>query len=286
MSGPEDTYAEQPALDWLQKAGWSYAHGHDFTPSPEPGAERRQWSDVVLKWRLRAAVARINPQLPPDAVQHACERATSSASPVPIEDHRELHELLVSHVPVSYTNSDGVERHDNARLIDFDDLANNELLAVNQFTIADSKTSRRPDILLFVNGLPLGQIEVKAPGEIDSAQKAINQVHHYTDTIPKLYRYVEIVGVSDLIKRTRGHPGHPRRALRRMEDHRPRDATREAGGSAAGDDRGSLRPDALPGADPRLRAVRERWRKDLEGNGQVPPGSTQCMPRSSRSRQR
>ena len=206
MSGPEDTYAEQPALDWLQKAGWSYVHGHDFTPSPEPGAERKQWSDVVLRWRLRAAVARINSQLPPDAVQKVCELATTSTSPALIEDHRDLHELLVSQVPVSYMDDEGVEQHDTARLVDFDDVGNNELLAVNQFTIADSEVNRRPDILLFVNGLPLGQIEVKAPGAIDSAQKAINQVHHYTDTIPKLYRYVEIVGVSDL---TSAHVGTP-----------------------------------------------------------------------------
>lgn len=209
MTGPEDIYAEQPALEQLQRAGWSYAHGHDFTPSAEPGAERKQWSDVVLRWRLRSAVARINPQLPPDAVQRVCELATTSASPVRIEDHRNLHELLVSHIPVSYINGDGVEHHDNARLVDFGDIGRNELLAVNQFTIADSKVNRRPDILLFVNGLPLGQIEVKAPGDVDSAQKAINQLHHYTDTIPKLYRYVEIVGVSDLMSARVGTPDTP-----------------------------------------------------------------------------
>ena len=77
--------------------------------------------------------------------------------------------------------------------------ANNEFLAVNQFTIIDGGKNRRPDILLFVNGLPLGQIELKAPGIDDSAEAAVNQVRHYTETIPDLYRYVEIVGVSDLL---------------------------------------------------------------------------------------
>src|SRR5262249_51513122 len=81
----------------------------------------------------------------------------------------------------------------------FEDPRKNEFLAVSQFTIIDGTKNRRPDILLFVNGLPLGQLELKAPGLVDSAQAAVNQVRHYTETIPDLYRYVEIVGVSDLL---------------------------------------------------------------------------------------
>ena len=102
--------------------------------------------------------------------------------------------------------------------VDFDDLANNEFLAVNQFTVIAGAKNRRPDILLFVNGLPLGQIELKAPGTDDSARAAVNQVAHYTKTIPDLYRYVEIVGVSDLITARVGTCHDSCRALRRMED--------------------------------------------------------------------
>jgi type I restriction enzyme R subunit len=123
----------------------------------------------------------------------------TSTSPSLIEDHRDFHELLLSGVPISYIGDDDVEHHSHAWLVDFDDPANNEYLAANQFTVIVGEKNRRPDILLFVNGLPLGQVELKAPGTADSAAAAVNQVRHYSETIPNLYRYVEIVGVSDLI---------------------------------------------------------------------------------------
>jgi type I restriction enzyme R subunit len=197
LSG-EETLAEQPALEWLREAGWQLVHGRELAPGA-PGGERKLWSDVVLIDRLREAVARINPKLSPDAVQQACNRVLTGTSPVPIENHRDLHEMLVSGVSITYVDDDGIEQSDRAWLLDFERPARNELLAVNQFTIVEDERNRRPDILLFVNGLPLGQIEVKAPGRMDSGREAVNQVHHYTETIPGLYRYVEIVGVSDLM---------------------------------------------------------------------------------------
>ena len=162
-------------------------------------AERKLWSDVVLVERLRRAVARINPQLSPEAVQRACDLALTTTSPSVIEDHRSFHELLLSGVPVAYQDANGEEQHEHARLVDFDDLSNNEFLAVNQLTIIVGGKNRRPDILLYVNGLPLGQIELKAPGVKNMAEAIVNQVRHYTDTIPTLYRYVEIVGASDYV---------------------------------------------------------------------------------------
>ena len=198
----EDALAEQPALAWLcgedrggRGAGWRHVHGAELAPD-EPARERTTWSDVVLVERLRRAVARINPRLPAEAVARACDLALSSSSPAVVEDHRAFHELLLSGVPVSYVDGEGIERHDHAWLVDFENPAGNEFLAVNQLTIIVGQKNRRPDILLFVNGLPLGQVELKAPG-VD-ARGAVNQVHHYRDTIPGLYRYVEIVGVSNL----------------------------------------------------------------------------------------
>jgi type I restriction enzyme R subunit len=202
----EDALVEQPALAWLRGEGihlpgglaWKHIHGAELSPEA-PAGERKLWSDVVLMGRLREAVARINPELPADAVQHLCEVAMTGTSPSLIEDHKGFHELLLSGVPISYLDDDDIERHAHAQLVDFEDPANNEFLAVNQFTVIADGKNRRPDVLLFVNGLPLGQIELKAPGTEDSAQAAVNQVHHYSETIPSLYRYVEIVGVSDLI---------------------------------------------------------------------------------------
>jgi len=197
----EDNLVEQPAIAWLcERTGlkWAHVHGAELAPDA-PSRERKLWSDVVLVDRLRSGLARINPGLPADAVQLVIDRALTSTSPVLIEDHRGFHELLLSGVPVSYMDREGMERHERIWLLDFENPANNEFLAVNQLTIIDGTKNRRPDILLFVNGLPLGQLELKAPGLVDSAQVAVNQVRHYTETIPDLYRYVEIVGVSDLL---------------------------------------------------------------------------------------
>ncbi len=204
----EDTLAERPALDGLSDAGWEHVHGSQL-PAEEPGAERSRWSDVVLLGRLRRAVERINPHLPPESVQRACEIALTSTSPSVIEDHRSFHELLLSGVPVAYLDADGVERHDHTRLVDFDEPASNEFLAVNQLTVIVGAKNRRPDILLYVNGLPLGQIELKSPGGKDMAEAAVNQVRHYTETIPALYRYVEIVGVSDYLRARVGTTATP-----------------------------------------------------------------------------
>ncbi len=203
--GPEGQLVELPALRALcgepgsAGAGWTYVPGPELAPDA-PGAERRLWSDVVLVERLRSAVGRINPHLPPDAVQRVCELAMTSTSPSVVEDHRSFHDLLLSGVPISYRDEGGVERHDHARLVDFEDVDNNEFLALNQLTIIVGEKNRRPDILLYVNGLPLGQIECKAPGIEDPAEQAVNQVVHYAETIPSLYRYVEIIGVTDLMR--------------------------------------------------------------------------------------
>ena len=164
------------------------------------------------------AVARINPQLPADAVQRVCELAMTGTSPSVIEDHKGFHELLLSGVPVSYVDEVGSSSNATPRWSTSTNPANNEFLAVNQFTVIVGEKNRRPDILLFVNGLPLGQIELKAPGTEDTAQAAVNQVRHYTETIAPLYRYVEIVGVSDLMTARVGTSHDPGGALRGVED--------------------------------------------------------------------
>ncbi len=155
---------------------------------------------MVLLGRLRRAIERVNPQLPAESVQRACEIVLTSASPAVVEDHRDFHNLLLSGVPVAYVDSDGVERNDHAKLVDFDDPSRNEFVAVNQLTVIVGGKNRRPDILLYVNGLPLGQIELKVPGGKAMAERAVNQVQHYVQTISPLYRYVEIVGVSDYLQ--------------------------------------------------------------------------------------
>ncbi len=190
--------AEKPAIEWLVGAGWAGRSGLSLVPGVS--AERQIPSDVVLHETLTAAVARLNPVLPAAAVTRAVEIAMTGTSPIRILDHQGFHELLLAGVPVSWLDGERGEQSTRARLIDWADPANNRFEVVDQLTIVEGGNNRRPDLLLYVNGLPLGQIELKNPAdEQATAMAAVNQVKHYAQTIPGLYRYVEIIGVSDLI---------------------------------------------------------------------------------------
>jgi len=194
----EDAYAERPALEWLADVGWSHVHGPTLAPG---GAERGLDSDVVLHATFSSAVARLNPDLAPDAVVRATELALTSTQASLIADHQDFHELLLAGVPVTWIDDEHGERSTRARLIDWDVPDNNRFQAVNQLTIVEGGANRRPDVLLYVNGLPLGQLELKNPWlDEDGPTKAVNQVRHYRRTIPGLYRYVEVIGVSDLLR--------------------------------------------------------------------------------------
>jgi type I restriction enzyme R subunit len=195
----EETYAEEPALDWLRGLGWEYAHGPEIAPNGA-ASERASWDEVVLLDRLRAALVDLNPDLPRTAIELALERVRDTASPDPIRDHLDFHELLVEGVPITAL-VDGEERAARVKLVDWERPERNDFLAVNQFRVVIGQKNRRPDIVLFVNGLPLGQLEVKDPGNpVATPEGAANQVAHYVDTIPKLYRFVELVAVSDLVQ--------------------------------------------------------------------------------------
>jgi type I restriction enzyme, R subunit len=204
----EDTYAEQPALEWLAEGDglltWELGRGATIAPNG-PAEERKRWEDVVLTSRLRGAVGDLNPGVPLKVIDDVVGRVVESASPIPIDDHAAFHEMLVVGVPYSYIDERGNEQSGRARIIDFDTPEQNDYLAVSQVTIVHGMKNRRVDILLFVNGLPLGEIELKSPKLVRSsddrdapAREAANQLAHYVSTIPQLYRFVEIVGVSDL----------------------------------------------------------------------------------------
>lgn len=194
----ELTYAEQPALEWLRSLGWAHVHGPEIAPNgPEP--ERNTWDEVVLVGRLRAALVDLNPDAPRSAVELALERVRETASPDPVHDHLDFHELLLQGVPVTVLD-EGEERALRLKLVDWERPERNDFLAVTQLRVVIGRKNRRPDVVLYVNGLPLGQIEVKDPGSVvATAHGAANQVAHYVETIPKLYRFVELIAVSDLV---------------------------------------------------------------------------------------
>ena len=160
--------------------------------------EREAYDEVVLKARLTAAVARLNPALPPEARADAIRRLTQSELPNLLEENRRLHRLLIEGADVEYYAEDGTLTAGKVRLIDFDTPANNDWLAVQQLVVVASQVKRRPDVVVFVNGLPLAVVELKAPGgENATLVGAFNQLQTYKQQIPALFRSNALLVTSD-----------------------------------------------------------------------------------------
>ena len=155
---------EEATIDWLQEIGWTYMPGP--TISPDGGApERASYGDVVLVKRLRAGLAAINPHLPEEAIDTAVSAVLQAESQNLLQENRRLHRLMVRGVEVSFHSAAaGRVVHDVCRLVDFEQLERNDFLAVNQLTVIQKKKEGRPDVVLFVNGLPVAVIELKKPG--------------------------------------------------------------------------------------------------------------------------
>ncbi|MFZ2289736.1 MAG: type I restriction endonuclease subunit R, partial [Halopseudomonas yangmingensis] len=187
---------EQEALGWLSELGYTHLYGPDIAHDGD-NPERGSYREVLLGMRLRAAVARLNPQIPPAAREDALRQVLELGLPVQLSANRLFHRLLVGGVPVQY-QKDGETRGDFVRLIDWADVRANEWLAVNQFSIQGPKHTRRPDIILFVNGLPLVLLELKNPADVNADLiKAFDQLQTYKEQIPDLFHYNEILVISD-----------------------------------------------------------------------------------------
>jgi type I restriction enzyme R subunit len=187
---------EQETLDWLTDTGYAHRYGPEIAPDgPEP--ERSTFQQVLLADRLRGAIGRLNPGVPASARDDALRQVLNLDTPVLLSANRRFHNLLVNGVPVEY-QQDGGTRGDFVRLIDFTNVSANEWLAVNQFAIKGPKHARRPDIILFVNGLPLGLLELKNPADQHAdIWKAYDQIQTYKEQIPDVFQYNEILVISD-----------------------------------------------------------------------------------------
>ena len=199
MSKITEDAIEQTALEWLGNLGYEIAHGPDIAfdgSTPERDAEAN-YSDVVLVSRLRSALERINPALPADAIDEAVRKVIRPESPSLIENNRAFQKMLTDGVDISWMGADG-EKHDKAWLVDPVNSDNNDWLAVNQFTVVENKRERRPDVVLFVNGLPLAVVELKnAADENATIRHAFNQLQTYKNQIPSLFTYNELLVISD-----------------------------------------------------------------------------------------
>lgn len=184
-------------LEMLAEQGWHTVHGPDIAPGMLD-AERSDYREVVLEGRLRDAIYRLSPHLPDDAVEDAIKTALRPESPVIQSENWRAYQLLTQGVPVEYRDDEGVLRNARARLIDWGEPLNNDLLAVNQFTIQGAKKERRPDVVLFVNGLPLGLLELKKPGAQNATiASAYAQIQTYKAQIPDLFTWNAGVVLSD-----------------------------------------------------------------------------------------
>ena len=197
MTTINESVVEAAALTWLGGLGWQTAHGPDIAPDT-PNAERDSYDDVVLERRLRDALAELNPALPAAALDDAFRKLTLPDGPTLEARNRSFHRMLVDGVTVEYRTTDGAIRGAQARIVGFDNPANNDWLAVNQFTVTENKHNRRPDVVLFVNGLPLCIIELKNPVDEDATVwTAWQQLQTYKAELPTLFAMNEILMVSD-----------------------------------------------------------------------------------------
>ena len=188
---------EQAALDWLSALGWQVAHGPDIAPGT-PNAERTGYGQVVLERRVQDSLAELNASLPRSALDDAFRKLTRSEGATLEARNRAFHRMLVDGVTVEHRDGEGRIRGAQAQVIDFDNPANNDWLAVNQFTVTENRNTRRPDVVLFVNGLPLGVIELKNPADEDATiWTAWQQFQTYKAELPTLFSMNEALMVSD-----------------------------------------------------------------------------------------
>lgn len=187
---------EQLVIQELQQLGYHYAYGPEIAHDGE-FPERESYSDIVLQNRLKAAIALLNTKIPQEAQQEAFNQVLRINSPDLLTNNEAFHKMLTEGVKVTY-QKDGASRGDIVWLIDFDKVENNEFLVTNQYTIIEENNTKRPDVLLFINGLPLVVIELKnATDENATIRSAFKQIQTYKATIPSLFAYNSLCIISD-----------------------------------------------------------------------------------------
>lgn len=196
MSNITENEIEEFAIELLEKQGFQYLYGPDIAPDSDTPM-RTGFDDVLIAQKLREAIDRLNPSIPAAAREDAYKQVLRIHSPEMIDGNETFHKILTEGVSVSY-QKDGGTRGDLVWLIDFDNIENNEFHVVNQFTIIENERNKRPDVILFINGLPLVVMELKNPGgENATVGSAYKQMQTYKSTIPSLFTYNAVCVISD-----------------------------------------------------------------------------------------
>ena len=192
-----ESTVEAAALEWLEGLGWEVGHGPGIAPYAS-GAERSDYRETVLEQRLRNALDQLNPNLPPGALDEAFRKLIRPDGSTLEARNRAFHRLLMDGVTVEYRTAGGAVRGAQISVLDYENPANNDWLAVNQFTVVEGEHERRPDIVLFVNGLPLGLIELKNPAdEKATVWTAWNQIQTYKSELTDLFAFNAVLVASD-----------------------------------------------------------------------------------------
>ena len=195
-----ESIVEDATLNWFGELGFSLLHGPEIAPG-ELVAERAAFGEVVLEKRLRAALRKLNPALPVEAMDEAFRKVAVPQHPSLIANNRAFHRMLIDGITVECRRKDGSIGAEIVRLMDFDDPEANDWLAVNQFTVIEGQHNRRPDIVIFVNGLPLGVVELKnATDEQADVWAAFNQLQTYKQQIPSFFVHNAVLVISDGIE--------------------------------------------------------------------------------------
>ena len=188
---------EQFCLEWFQSIGYDTICGYDI--APDSGApERSDYRQVILHGRLLSSLKQINPHIPVATLEQVALQTAKPQTPILINNNKAFHRLLLEGVKVEFKDSTGKEKTDYVQLVDFSNASNNQFLVVNQFTITGSKGNRRPDVIVFINGLPLAVLELKNPADNNAdIWSAYQQLQTYKDEIPDLFMFNEALVVSD-----------------------------------------------------------------------------------------
>jgi type I restriction enzyme R subunit len=195
MAVISEDHIEQLVIEEFIQLGYQYMNGAEL--SPEGLFQEREYHEVVLKQRVQNAIARINPAIPYEAQEEALKKLLRSESPNLFQNNYQFHKYLTEGIEIEYRKSDRIAG-DKVWLIDYKNPENNEFQVINQFTIIENNTNKRPDVLLFINGLPLVVIELKnAVDENANIQSAFNQLETYKQAIPSLFKYNCLLIVSD-----------------------------------------------------------------------------------------
>lgn len=197
MTALNESLVELAALEYFRQLGYATEFGPNIAPG-ESAAERNSFEQVYLYGRLRDAARRINPDIDVELIDGAIKRLERAQSQSAVDENARVHMLLTKGVPVEYRDKDGSVRTRSVWLIDFDRPENNDWLAVNQYTIVEEGTNRRPDVLVFVNGLPLALLELKNPADENATLKgAWNQIQTYRSDIPTVFTANAVTVISD-----------------------------------------------------------------------------------------